>query len=82
MSSSLGNLLQQREFFEPPEISAIKQFVFERFQLTPGVIIQNTEIIIVIPSSALAGALRPQLPELKQACKINKRLVLRVQHGA
>lgn len=82
MSSSLGSLLQQRELFEPPEIAVIKQFVFDRFQVIPGVIMQNTDIIIVVSGSALAGALRPHLSELKQACKTDKRLVLRVQHGA
>jgi hypothetical protein len=79
MSNSIGSLLTQREFFEPPEIALIKQYVFEHYQVTPAVSIQNTEIIIGIGSSSLAGALRPQLGHIKQLCKTDKRLVLRIQ---
>lgn len=78
MTDSLADILGRQKYNPPDEISIIKQFVIERFQHTPNVAIQQSQIIIVVPNSALAGSLRMYLHELKELCKTNKRLVIRI----
>ncbi len=79
MSNSIGDLLSQKAFFEPPEIKIIKDFVDQTFQVKPTVAVGDREIIIGVSSAALAGALRPHLFELQRECKTTKRLVIRIQ---
>lgn len=79
MSDSIGSLLSGRERREPPEVQIIKTYVYAHFQATPQVTLQPRDIIIGVKSAALAGALRPHLLELQQACETDKRLVIRIQ---
>ena len=79
MADSIASLLSKRDMNEPPEVEIIKTFVFAHYQVTPMVTIQQRDIIIGVRSAALAGALRPRLRELKEACETDKRLVLRIQ---
>lgn len=80
MSQSLEDLLKNRSFDEPPEIAVVKRFVEEKFKQTPAVAVSQTEIIIGVKSSALAGALRPLLPQLKERLDSSKKLRIRIQH--
>lgn len=79
MSDSIGSLLSQRELFEPPEIKIIQNFVQQKFNVTPGVSLSDKQIVIAVKSAALAGALRPLLLQIKDACATEKRLVIRIQ---
>lgn len=79
MSSSLSDILGNRQFNEPPEIEIIKQFVKSRFNHMPSVKLTENSIIITVPGSALAGALRPQLHELENLLHNNgRRLSIRI----
>lgn len=79
MSDSIGSLLGQRQLFEPPEIKIIQDFVRQKFNVTPGVIMSEKQITIGVKSAALAGALRPLLLDITAACGTDKRLVIRIQ---
>ncbi len=78
MTNSLGDLLPQGRFEEPPEVRIIKDFVQEKFQQPVKVSIQQTQIIVHVQGSALAGALRTSLHELQALCQTDKRLVIRI----
>lgn len=79
MSESLGSLLAGRNMDQPPEIAVIQQFVMEKFNSKPEVLIQDKQIVITVRGAALAGALRPLLPQLQDVCNTQKRLVIRIQ---
>ena len=64
---------------EPPEIKAIQKFVQDRYKVTPKITVSEQQIVIGVPTAGLAGALRPLLPQIKDACQITKRLVIRIQ---
>lgn len=81
MSKSLEDLLKNRSFDEPPEIAVIKRFVEAKFKQTPIVTISQAEIIIGVKSGALAGALRPLLPQLEDQLNSAKKLRIRIQHS-
>jgi hypothetical protein len=78
MTESLADILSRKGSQEPPEIEAIKQFVFDRFQVQVRVGISNQQIIIQAPSAALAATLRLNLPTLQQAAKTKARIVIRI----
>lgn len=79
MSDSIADLLAQRHIDEPAEIKIIQDFVQEKFQVKPQVMVGPSQIIIGVKGSALAGALRPLLTQIKDACQTDKRLVIRIQ---
>ncbi len=80
MSDSLGSLLSQRELFEPPEIKLIQAFIVQKFNVTPRVQVSATQIIVLVPGAAFAGALRPYTPQLQQAAQTTKKIIIRI-HG-
>ena len=79
MTQSIGDLLGGRRLNKPPEIKIIQDFVETKFHTKPQVTVGQSQIIIGVKGSALAGALRPMLLQIKDACQTDKRLVIRIQ---
>lgn len=80
MTESIGDLLSGRRLNEPPEIKIIQDYVQLRYKVTPQVSVAGEQIIIGVKSAALAGTLRPQLPQIKDACQTEKRLIIRISN--
>ena len=78
MADSLGDIMSKRQWEESPEVQVIKDFVFEKFEATPRITVQEKFIVIQVPSAALAGALRSHVYQLQQLCRTEKRLVIRI----
>lgn len=79
MTDSIGDLLQHRRIDEPPEIKIIQEFVESKYRIKPQVMVTQKQIIIGVKSAALAGTLRPQLPQIQELCQTDKKLVIRIQ---
>lgn len=75
---SLLSILRRKDFDEPPEISAIKKYVRDEFKTEVGVQVREKDIIISVPSAALAGTLRLRGPEMKRRCQLDKKLTFRI----
>jgi hypothetical protein len=75
---SLFSILSNKDFEEPPEVSSVKKYVQDEFQTDVSVQVRDKNIIITVPSAALAGTLRMRSPEIKRRCQIDKRLVFRI----
>jgi hypothetical protein len=78
MADSLFDILSRKDFSEPPEVTAIKQYIMEHFRVDAEVLNRDYEIIITVPSAALAGTLRFHATKLQHAANTQKRLVLRI----
>lgn len=78
MSNSLSDILGNREFKQPDEITRIKNFVKNKFGEDPRVSVTNDSIIIIVKGAAMAGALRPELHILQKQIKTNKKLLIRI----
>lgn len=76
--NSLFSILSSKDFEEPPEISSIKKYVQDEFQTDVGVQVREKDIIVTVPSAALAGTLRMRSPEIKRRCQLDKRLIFRI----
>jgi len=75
---SLDDILRNKDFSEPRESKAIKNFVKKRFDEIVSVQLQNNSIIIISSSSALADSLRQLGPQLQQVAKTDKKLFFRI----
>jgi hypothetical protein len=79
MADSLFDILSSRNFDEPAEATAIKQYVQEHFNETVAVTVRERDIIIEVPGAALAGTLRLHQIQMKEAASTTKRLILRIR---
>ena len=79
MAHSLFDILSRKDFSEPPEIAAIKQYIAEHFQEDSDVTVREREIIISVPSASLASTLRFHARKLQAAAGTTKRLVFRIR---
>ncbi len=75
---ALVDILGNRSFDEPPEVQRIKQYVLRHFQADVAVTVRPSQIVIGVRNSALAGALRMQMHNMKEECQIEKKLVIRI----
>ena len=75
---SLNSILGDKNFDEPPEMASIKKYVQDEFQTTVGVLIRDRDIVILVPSAALANTLRLRSPDIKRRCQLTKRLTFRI----
>ncbi len=79
MSDSLGDLLAKRDFDEPSEIRAIKNYVRRYYNdAEVKVTMQPHTIVVAARSAALIGSLRLNLPKLEKAAATDKRILLRI----
>jgi hypothetical protein len=74
----LGDVLAYRLPPEPPEITALKRYIFEHYKATAQITIQNDAIIINVSSAALANTLRLRLPQLRDAADTERKLIFRI----
>ena len=79
MSDSLADLLSRRDFDEPDQMVAIKNFVRKTFDEDCEVILRDRDIIVTVSSSSLANALRLKINQLRAAAKTDKRIILRIR---
>lgn len=74
----LGDILGRRDFDEPPEVRAIKDYVRRYYESEVRVTMQQHAIIVSARSAALIGSLRMNLPKLQAAAQTDKRIMLRI----
>ncbi len=75
---SLDNILKHKDFDEPPEMASIKKYVQDEFQTAVSVQVRDRDIVITVPSAALANSLRLRSPDIKRRCQLDKRLTFRI----
>lgn len=75
---SIFSILGDKSFDEPPEIASIKKYVQDEFQTEVGVQVRERDIVVSVPSGALANTLRLRGPEMKRRCQLDKKLVFRI----
>ena len=75
---SLYDLLANKNFDEPTEIAAIKDYARQMYNAEVQVSVKNKNIVVVVPSASLASRLLFDLPKLKRELKTDKTIVLRI----
>jgi hypothetical protein len=75
---SLSDIMGDKDFGLPPEVTEIKAYVQRHFKIDVGVAVQERNIIITTSSAALAGSLRPHLHKLSKQLNSEKKLFIRI----
>ena len=75
---SLHTILSNKDFDEPPEMVSIKKYVQDEFQIGVSVLVRENDIVVGVPSAALANTLRLRGPDIKRRCQLTKRLTFRI----
>lgn len=75
---SVQDILERKDFTEPPEVAVIKQYVQTEFQIAVSVLMRERNIVVIVPSAALANTLRLRSPALRRLCRTDKRLIFRI----
>jgi hypothetical protein len=79
MSDSLADILQNRDFDEPPESRVIKRYLYEQFQVAVEVIIRDKDILVTVTSAPLANIIRLRSRLLQTIAETDKRIVVRIR---
>jgi ABC-type hemin transport system substrate-binding protein len=74
----LGDILRRKDFDEPPEVRAIKEYVRRHYDAEVKVTMQPHAIVVSARSAGLIGSLRLNLPKLEAAAATDKRIMLRI----
>ena len=75
---NIEQLLRNRLFNEPAEIKIIKKFIRNNFDEDCSVKISRLKISIIVPNSALAGALKESLESLKNQLATPKNISISI----
>lgn len=75
---NLSDILSRKNFDEPSEISIIKRYVKEHFDVDVSVKIQPKIILITARNSSIVGRLRMHTIQIQRACQTDKRIVFRI----
>lgn len=78
MATSLSDILFNKNFDEPPEATAIKQYVLQKFNKSVAVTVREKDITIHAQGAAFTNALRMQWKQLQRAADTDKRLIFRI----
>jgi hypothetical protein len=75
---NISSLLNAKGLNQPEEIKLLKNYVLKKYNEKVGVLIRDKDIVILVNSSALANSLRLNQTDLKDKCKITKKILFRV----
>lgn len=78
MGSSLGDIMKDRNYSEPPEVQAIKDFVNNEVGIVPAVAVTKNSFIVTLPSAAAAGTLRFRLFQLQRQLGHDRRIIIKI----
>ncbi|MDB5181550.1 MAG: hypothetical protein JWP13_313 [Candidatus Saccharibacteria bacterium] len=78
MSNSLADILMSKNFDEPAESTAIKQYVLDKYRKSVAVTVREKDIVITAQGAAFTNALRMQWKQLQRAAQTDKRLVFKI----
>ncbi|MDB5164236.1 MAG: hypothetical protein JWS12_854 [Candidatus Saccharibacteria bacterium] len=78
MADSLHTLLQDKNWAEPAELKAIKDYIKTKFDADVTVGLQNKDIVIIASGGSLAGTLRLYIEDIRQAAHTTKKIIIRI----
>ncbi|HSH17989.1 MAG TPA: hypothetical protein VK978_01260 [Candidatus Saccharimonadales bacterium] len=78
MADSLFDILQNRNFDEPPEATAIKKYCMDTYRKSVAVQVREKDIVITVQGPAFANALRMRWKQLQRAADTDKRLIFKI----
>ena len=76
---SLEDMLAKRTTPQEPEESRLlREYVLSKYNVHTQVLSGPHNITLVVPNASLASTLRLEMPTMLQACRITKKLHIRI----
>ena len=75
---SLSDLMQDRRPQEPPELKALRDYVKTNHNSDAKVAVTTMGYSLTVNNAALASNLRMEVPQIRIACGLNKKLFIRI----
>lgn len=75
---SLQEILGKKDFTPPDEVAAVKEFITRRYNSVSRIKVERDALIVRVPSSALAATLQLERNSMIEACRIKRKLIIRV----
>jgi len=77
---SIGDVVQRKNIQEPPQVTALKQYVHKNHGASITVKTAPKHYLITVPGASLAGTLRLETARIIEECSLDKRLVIHIGH--
>jgi hypothetical protein len=77
---SMQDLLKNKKPQEPPQISAMKAYVFENHNQMVKCSMSHFGYTIIVPNASLASTLHMETPKIIESCSLDKKLFIRIGH--
>lgn len=77
---SINDLLKTKNPSEPPQMAALRLYVKENYQTDVQVGTSQFGYTLTVPNASLASTLRMEIPKIKIACNLDKKLFIRIGH--
>ncbi|HEU5005042.1 MAG TPA: hypothetical protein VFT49_03080 [Candidatus Saccharimonadales bacterium] len=74
---SLQNIMANHHFEAPDEAKALKDYLLRKYNTEGRIKVDDNNVILSVPSSALAATLQLERDKVARECGIKKRLVIR-----
>jgi len=74
---SLQDILSQRSFVPPDEMTVVKDYVLRRYNRPCSVRLERGALILSVRGSALAATIQLERNGLIEACGLKQKLVIR-----
>ncbi len=78
MAESLFSILSSKDFDEPVEITAVKSYIARHFNTEVPVGLKQKNILISVPSAAMAGAVRAHVYRMIEECSLPGKVIIRI----
>lgn len=75
---SLKDLLLHKNMDEPTEVTALREFVKQEFNITPEIKVQQELITVYMPNAAVASVLRMRYHEVRTRCQLTRKLYVKI----
>lgn len=77
---SLSDLLHAKRPKEPPQLQALRDYVKSTHNVDVYVGTSQFGYTLMVPNAPLASTLRMEIPQIKVACNLDKKLFIRIGH--
>jgi hypothetical protein len=76
---SISSILGDKDFTEPEEVGRLKDYIKSTYNSKSEIRVQPKGLVIIVTSSALAGTLRLNMPEIKRRLNIDVAISIRIR---
>ena len=77
---SMEDLLKAKKPTEPPQLQAMKDYVFSKHNEIVKCSVSQFGYILIVPNASLASTLHMESPQIIAVCNLDKKLFIRIGH--